>query len=129
MFRSALSGVLVTLVTLAFVCGAATASPQRKVPTGSVKWDYDVMDQDDKRVEKGTFFARGLALFNKQNRRIGTYEIDPTDTEVKVTMLEGKLKGKLDLRRESPTSLTFKGELERGSGLKYKVTVVFEKIK
>jgi hypothetical protein len=130
MFRLTTGGMLVALLTGVLVSGPAAAQRERgrTPPTITVKWDYDVVDQDDKAVEKGTFFARGFAIFNKMNKRIGTYE-DVSETEVKVTITEGKLKGTLDLTKEKPTSLTWKGVLERGSGLTYKISVVFEKIK
>ena len=131
-------GVLASLVAVALVCGPASVQGgkggDKKVDTPKpenappVKWDYDVVDQDDKPVEKGSFVARGFAIYNGFGRRVGTYE-DVSPTEVSMTMTEGKLKGKVDLRRETPTTLTWKGELERGSGLTYKITVVFEKYK
>jgi hypothetical protein len=129
--RSIVGRLLVAFAIVALVGGSALAQRGNRGGGGGnttnpkVKWDYDVVDENDKRVEKGTFLVRGYVLFNKNSRRIGSYEI-VSQTHVKVTVTEGKLKGKLDLERETEESGTWTGELERGSGRKYKITVVFE---
>jgi hypothetical protein len=124
MSRSAIGGVLLVLVSIALVGGSATA---QKAPTGA-KWDYTIFDEKDKVVEKGVFFARGQVLFNRNNVRIGTYE-DVSPTHIKLLVTDGKLKGKLDLKREDPKALTWKGELERVSGRQLRVTFSFEKLR
>jgi hypothetical protein len=127
MVRGVISGVLVVFA-LAVLCEPATALQKVQAKTKGAKWDYKVVDENDKKVEEGVFFARGLVLFNRFNERIGTYE-DVSETEVKADISKGKLKGKFVLTRKDASALTWKGELERGSGRKYKMTVSFEKIK
>jgi hypothetical protein len=136
MIRSISREMLLVVAIVALVCGSATAAQKDKPGTpvrpgnkvGSAKWDYTLVDENNKVVQKGVFFARNSLIINRRGKKVGTYE-DVSETYVKVDVDEGHLKGKIELRRDQPTTPAWTGELERPNGGKYKITVTFEKMK
>ena len=88
MFRSIVGGLLLVCTTAVLVCGLATAAqkgkpgkPVKPGKGGSAKWDYTVVDVNDKLVEKGVFFAKNSQIINKFGKQVGTYE-DVSETHV-----------------------------------------------
>ncbi len=141
MFRLTVGRAFLVVAALVLVCGWSSANAMQKgkphVPAGpkplhaqtvGAKWDYKIVDEKGKLVVQGTFFAHNNKIVNPHSKQVGTYE-DVSQTHVKIDADFGKLKGKTELHRDNPNVLTWKGELERGSGLKYKITIVFEKLK
>ncbi len=89
-------------------------------------WDWTMFDDKDKVIEKGSFNVRGFALM-KDGRRIGTYS-EVSDTEVKVEVEEGKLKGKMTLTKAKASDVNWEGVIDSDKkGQSYKVTFSFVK--
>lgn len=117
---------------LAIVLAVNPAAAQRKEKDKDkggtvvgVIWEYKVVDDRNKPVEEGRFRAFDSKIF-AGGREIGTYR-DLDKAHVKVVIEKGKLKGKLDLNQVLLKPPTWKGNLVREDGSKYKVTIVFHK--
>jgi len=133
MFRLTIGRVFLVVASLVLTCGWAPTNAMQKKPIGRAatsgsKWNYTVVDENNKLVVKGVFFAHDNKITNPLNKQVGTYE-EVSLTHVKMDVADGNLKGKIDLRRDNPNVPSWQGELERGSGLKHKITIVFEKLK
>ncbi len=132
MFRWTAANVALAFVIV--VLATSSASAQRgkdkdkgdtKTPPQAAHWDWTIYDEKGKEVEKGSFNVRGYALM-KNGKRIGVYE-DVSETEVKVEVEEGRLKGKLKLTKTKATDVNWEGTLDRENGSSYKVTFSFVK--
>jgi hypothetical protein len=132
MNRSLIRSVLLAFQMVAVVCltcgsAAAQKGVRKPDPSGnSAKWDWQVTDESDKLIEKGFFTVKGFVIFH-HGKQIGNYE-SASENQVKANISSGRLKGTLNLTR-TPPSPNWKGELERQSGGKYQINVVFEKFR
>jgi hypothetical protein len=62
----------------------------------------------------------------KNGKRIGTYAV-VSEIQVKASISEGKLRGKLELYKDKTAAVNWKGELKSDNGQTYKISVVFVK--
>src|SRR5438477_6152801 len=119
MLRWAIGSLLLAFAIVTLVIGPATAGQRGGHGNGNnvnvvAKWDWSVFDERDKEIERGSFTVRGYVLF-KDGRRIGAYD-DVSDTQVKVNVTDGRLKGTLDLYKDKASAVNWKGELKNQNG-------------
>jgi hypothetical protein len=125
MVRCAIGSVLVAFAIIALGSGSAAGRDKERIIEAVAKWDWTVFDEKDRAVETGTFVVRGFEIM-KNGKRIGTADV-VSETQVKVSITEGLLKGKLDLYKDKASAVNWKGELKSDNGQTYKIIVVFVK--
>jgi hypothetical protein len=127
MVRSTITGLFLALAGSVFVWAPATAGPKEKEkppPAVVAKWSWTLFDEDDRAVEKGYWVVRGYVMYNRNNKRVGSYE-DVATGQVKADITDGRLKGVLEMRRE-PGSSQWKGTAEKVGGGVYRITATFQ---
>jgi hypothetical protein len=127
MVRCVIGSVVVAFAIIALVNASAMARDKDKVIQAAAQWDWTVFDEKDRAVETGTFTARGYEIL-KNGKRIGSFDV-VSETQVKVTITEGLLRGNLDLNKDKASAVNWKGEFKSDNGQAYKITVVFVKPK